>query len=149
MEKAKTEKIEVCKLDLAEGEEVMELGDKVMAALAQQKGKLKKSLFLRGIYNDHIIAKDRESGQLFRFEIKRSEKGAITLANMTEVRPAGHVPMKKADDKTDETEAAGDIYMKPSTMRRGFGGSWTPPRGSSTRCWGPVPAASPALRWTP
>lgn len=95
-------KVQINKLELMEGEEVLELGDKVMSALAQQKGKLKKSLFLRGIYNDHVITKDRETGKLFRFEIKRNSSGGIELTNMSEVRPAGFVPVKQKSEKAED-----------------------------------------------
>lgn len=95
-------KVEIKKLELADGEEVLELGDKVMQALARQKGKLKKSLYLRGIYNDHIIAKDRETGKLFRFEMKRTGGAGIKLTNMQEVRPAGFIPIKQKSEKAEE-----------------------------------------------
>lgn len=77
--------IEIRKLDLAEGEEVLEFGDKVMRALSQSKAKLKKSLRLIGIYNDHIVTRDAESGRLFKMAIAR-EGGAVTLGAPEEVQ---------------------------------------------------------------
>jgi hypothetical protein len=86
--------VEVRKLDLMEGEEVLELGNKVMNALAQNRKKLKRSLSLRGIFNDHIVAKDTESGTLFRIVMKRGDGGAIVLGELEEVRQV-YVSTKK------------------------------------------------------
>ena len=77
--------IEIRKLNLAEGEEVLDVGDKVMRALARSKAKLKKSLRLIGIYNDHLVTRDAETGRLFKMALSR-DGDAIILGSPEEVQ---------------------------------------------------------------
>lgn len=93
-------KVEVKKVDLMDGEEQMQLVDKVIAALAQQNGKLKKSLSLRGIYKDHIVVRDTESSRMYRMKMSRDDSGGVQFEGMEEVK-AVFVPVKA--EKQDHT----------------------------------------------
>jgi len=96
-------KIEVHKVELVDGEELMQMVDKVIAAVTQSKGKLKKSLSLRGIFKDHVVVRDAESGKMFRMKMTRDDKGQVALEGMEEVKQV-FVPVKqKADGAGDHT----------------------------------------------
>lgn len=93
-----TDIVEVTKVDLVDGEELMDLAKKVMAAITQHKGKLSKSLALQGIFKDHIIVRDMEDGKIFRMEMTRSEVGDVALEGLSEVRQV-FVPVKEPSEK--------------------------------------------------
>lgn len=89
------------KVDLVEGEELMDLAKKVMVAITQNKGKTKRSLGLLGIFKDHIVVRDFEDGKLFRMEMKRDDDGNVLLDGMDEVKqtfsPVKPRPSTKAE----------------------------------------------------
>jgi len=95
--------IEINKVDLVDGEELMELARKVQAAITQHKGKLQKSLGLIGIYKDHIVVRDWEDGKLFRMDMKRDDKGEILLADMTPVKQA-FIPVRQKAETVEKAE---------------------------------------------
>jgi len=92
--------IEVKKLELLEGEEVLQVGNKIMQMLTTMKGKVKQNLGLIGVYNDYIIARDRDSGKHFRFTFKRGSKGEIELLDPEEVKSV-FVAVKQKVEKAD------------------------------------------------
>jgi len=93
--------VQVQKVDLVEGEELMDLAKKVMAAITQNKGKTRKSLGLLGIFKDHIVVRDFEDGKLFRMEMKRDDGGNVLLDGMEEVQQK-FVPLKpKVQQKSE------------------------------------------------
>lgn len=96
--------IEIKKLDLIEGEEVLDLGDKVMKALAQSKAKLKKSLRLIGVYNNHVITRDAETGRLFKMDISR-DGSAVVLGSPEEVQQSFST-LKELKEQRSLKEAA-------------------------------------------
>lgn len=94
-------KVEIRKVDLMEGEELQELVKRVIGALGQQKAKLKKSLFLHGIFKDHVIARDFETGAFFKMDMARKGE-EVTLSNMTKVVQtfvAAGAAVKKSEDQ--------------------------------------------------
>lgn len=93
-------KIEVCKVELTEGEELQGMIKKVIDAITRSKGKTKKSLHLAGIYKDHIITRDFESGRFFKMKMER-DGDVIKLSDEAEVRQV-FVPVKQ---KTEKAEA--------------------------------------------
>ena len=86
------------KVELLDGEEMMELAKKIMSAIAQNKGKLNKSLALQGIFKDHIVVRDMETGKMYRMKLARSEGGEISLSGLEQVRQT-FVPVKQAAEK--------------------------------------------------
>lgn len=106
------EYIVVEKIQLADGEELMDLPRKIMAELTKQKAKLKRSLILTHIFGDHIVTRDLETRKRFRLELSRTDGGNIKLGKPEEVRTM-FVPVKqktskaeakKVDVKTGETQ---------------------------------------------
>jgi hypothetical protein len=125
--------VQVQKIDLLDGEELMELAKKVMAAITQHKGRLNKSLALRGIFKDHIVVRDMESGKLFRMNMKRDDAGAVLLDSMDEVRQV-FVPAKTKAEKAVWSGAfvnnlpdSSFLYIAPGGRKDGEGK--TVPRG--------------------
>lgn len=92
--------VAINKVELLDGEELMDLAKKVMAAITQNRGKIKKSLGLVGIFKDHIVVRDFENGQLFRMEMKRDDAGNVQLDGMEEVRQV-FMPLKPKTQKSD------------------------------------------------
>jgi hypothetical protein len=90
-------KVRVYKVDLAEGEELMQLVDKVMSALAQQRAKLKRSLSLRGIFKDFIVVMDVEKRKMYKLSLARSDKGELTIGKEFEEVVQTFVPAKKVE----------------------------------------------------
>lgn len=101
--------VEVNKVEMPEGMEMLDFGGTIMGMLAQAKAKLKKSLMLIGIYNDHIVTKDRETGKLFKMSLATKD-GEIDLGEPVEVRQQfievkakTEKKVKKVDVETGET----------------------------------------------
>ena len=115
--------VQVHKVDLLDGEELMDLAKKVMAAITQHRGKIKKSLALQGIFKDHIVVRDMEDGRLFRMKLARSDKGEINLEGMEEVRQT-FVPVKKVEKS--ETPADLQVVTVPELMLVTEGGKLDP-----------------------
>lgn len=105
--KAMQDKIEINKVELVEGEELMELVDKVYKALAQNKAKTDKSLGLRGIFKDYIITRDAESGQFFQMAITRKGEH-LELGEPVQVRqiyvPVA-APKSEGEEKVEKLES--------------------------------------------
>lgn len=116
--------VQVSKVDLMDGEELMDLAKKVMAAITHHRGKIKKSLALQGIFKDHIVVRDLEDGRLFRMKLSRSDKGEIALEGMEEVRQT-FTPVKKIE-KRDGAETDLQVVTVPELMLVVEGGKLDP-----------------------
>lgn len=108
-EKSMLNKIAINKVDLVEGEELWDLVKKIREALGQQKAKLKKSLFLHGIYKSHIITRDFETGAFFKMDLKRDGE-QVELSNMQEVIMQ-FLPKKKSVEKAEGTTNPEDLRV--------------------------------------
>lgn len=93
-------KVEINKVELLDGEELQTLVKKVVDAITQGKGKTNKSLFLNGIFKDHVITRDWETGKFFKMEMAR-DGDAITLTGSAEVRQA-FVPVGQKVEKAED-----------------------------------------------
>jgi len=90
-------KVEIEKVDLQDGEELMDYVGKVhsaVEALAQvpapwdKKQKIAK-YWLKGIFNGNVVVRERESGKFYRMPLSRSDKGEIKIGpGSEEVRTA-------------------------------------------------------------
>lgn len=89
--------VEVTKVELVEGEELQGLIKKVIDAVGRHKGKVSKSLGLTGIYKDHVIARDFETGRFFRMKMVR-EGADVVLSDAEEVRQV-FVPARQKTEK--------------------------------------------------
>lgn len=97
----KNDFIQIEKVELLDGEELMSLPRKIMDAMGRHKAKLNRSLFLRGIFNKFIIAKDFETGRMFQMDMSRDQDGDILLGNPVEVKQT-FVPVKQAAAKAED-----------------------------------------------
>jgi hypothetical protein len=111
--------VQVSKVDLVEGEELMDLAKKVMAAITQNKGKTNRSLGLMGIFKDHIVVRDFEDGKMFRMEMKRDETGSVLLDGMEEVQQK-FVPVKPKATKEEEEQGKGETTKRDGGLWRGI-----------------------------
>lgn len=81
------EKIYVSKFNLQQGEELKHFIGKVCQAVAARGAELKKNFFTIGIFKDHVIVRDADSGSAFRIPLSQSEGGTIHLkGELEEVR---------------------------------------------------------------
>lgn len=101
------DKIEVRKVELVEGEELQGLVKKVIDAIGRSKGKTTKSIGLTGIYKDHIITRDFESGKFFKMAMERDDAGNVKLGDAVEVKQV-FVPAKQ---KTEKAEDAPEVLV--------------------------------------
>ncbi len=97
---SKQGKVEISKVELLEGEEMQTLIKKIQDAITQGKGKTNKSLFLHGIFKDHIITRDWETHKFFKMELSRDGEG-VKLSSSTEVRQA-FVPIGQKVEKAED-----------------------------------------------
>lgn len=93
--------VEVEKVDLMDGEELMELPRKIMASLTRTKSKLNRSLILTHIFKDHIVTLDIETRKKFMMSMERDDKGAIKLGQPQEVKTK-FVPVKENTTKSED-----------------------------------------------
>lgn len=94
-------KVSIAKVKLQEGEELMDFVNKVMEAVAQNRQKTQRSLFLRGIFKGFIIMRDFESGKFMQAKLTRDKEGLVKLGDPFEVRQT-FVPIASAVDKSEE-----------------------------------------------
>ena len=90
---------------LQEGEELMDFVNKVQDAVAQQREKLQRSVFLNGIFKGFVITRDFESGKFFQSKLGRGTDGLIKLGDPIEVRqtfvPVTQVAKAEGDDEPE------------------------------------------------
>jgi hypothetical protein len=101
---------DVKKLELREGEELMDFVWTMMGAVQTDRiiladGSL--DAWLVGIFNDHIVVEDGNTGRLFRADFTRNEKGEIAFSEPIEVRQV-FVPVErpKEDEGGEKEEKA-------------------------------------------
>ncbi len=92
------ERIEVQKFELTDGQELNDFISMVMKAVTQQRKQLNRSLGLMGIYKNHIITRDMESGKFFKLAMKH-DANAIELGDPAEVRQV-FVPVTNVVEKS-------------------------------------------------
>lgn len=103
--------IEVQKVALREGEELMDFVRAVQMALRQQGHARSASPSLQGVYNGAIVTRDMESGKFFQHTVKREDGGTVELGEPVEVRQVWvPVDTQKEDDK-DEGKAEWSTAM--------------------------------------
>lgn len=94
--------VEINKVELADDEELQTMIKKVMDAVARSKGKTKKSLQLVGIFKDHAITRDFETGKFFKSAMTRDGE-VIKLDEAVEVRQV-FVPVKQKTEKAEDAK---------------------------------------------
>lgn len=90
MSEEKSDFVIVNKIDLAEGEELMTFVDRVLKVVAEKRKELNKNIFLKGIFNDHIVVADGSNGKMFKIALGRAKdaSGVLILGDeQTEVKP--------------------------------------------------------------
>lgn len=102
--------MEIAKVDLKDGEELMDFVNQIRESLTQHGQQTNKSLFLHGIYKGFVIVKDRESGLLFKLEVGRDDQGTLKLGEATPVRQA-FVPLS-----TQKTESETLVAVDGETL---------------------------------
>lgn len=104
-------------LQLTEGEDLMDLINKIREAMAVNRAKMKMSLGLLNIFSDYVIAKDFESNRFFKLELSRDDAGGVVLGDAQEVRQV-YVPMDQ--DKTEKSLELDTIKVEPVSIWRGI-----------------------------
>jgi len=104
-------KILIQKVDLVEGEELQGLITRISNALGQQKAKLKKSLFLYGIFKDHIIARDFETGSFFKLDLTRNKEEVVLGKPVAVVQTFVPKKVQKSEQTQEEkyVDAPSDV----------------------------------------
>lgn len=96
------------RFDLEEGEEFWDFMDKVHAALQILGQQNDRRYWLIGLFDDHIIVEDNNTGKLYKLDMSRNEDGSVALANMTEVK-IQYVPVTEAATRSaDQGEGEGN-----------------------------------------
>ncbi len=108
-------RVGISKLELREGEEVMDFAWTMMSAVQTNRiiladGSL--DAWLTGIFNDHVIVEDGNTGKLFRAEFSRNDEGEISFSTPVEVRQV-FVPVDTPSD--DGGEAVSAAVSKSAT----------------------------------
>ncbi len=102
-------RVELAKVDLREGEELMDFVDKVHAVVAKlaqvpapwdKKQKVSK-YWLRGIFNGSVVVRERETDKFFRMPLSRNDKGDITVGPAKEEVKRAFVPVGSNVAKAD------------------------------------------------
>jgi hypothetical protein len=102
-------RVEIAKIDLREGEELMDFVDKVhkvVANLAQvpapwdKKQKVSK-YYLRGIFNGNVVVRERDTDKFFRMPLSRNDKGDITVGPAKEEVKRAFVPLSSNVAKSE------------------------------------------------
>lgn len=98
--------VRVHKLALREGEELMDFVWTVCDAVQTNRIVLADGsldAWLVGIFDEHVVVEDGNTGRLFRAEFARDDKGEFSFSEPVEVRME-FVPVERTED--DEAEAA-------------------------------------------
>jgi len=83
--------VHVRKMQLREGEELWQFVSALQQAVQTNRIVLADGsldAWLQGIYEDHVIVQDMNTGRLFRADFTRDAKGEFTFAEPVEVRVA-------------------------------------------------------------
>lgn len=96
--------VRVGKLALREGEELMDFVHTMIGAVMTDRiiladGSL--DAWLEGIFEDHVIVRDANTGRLFKAPFERAEDGGIAFSDPVEVRVA-FVEVPKADSEEEK-----------------------------------------------
>lgn len=95
-------------IELREGEELMDFAWTVMAAVQTNRVVLADGsldAWLVGIFSDHVIVEDGNTGRLFKSEFSRDAKGEFTFSEPVEVRQV-FVPVTTASPADGDQVAA-------------------------------------------
>ena len=95
-------RVEVHKVELLEGEELQSFIKALHDALPMQ-------FYLKGVWNSYVIACDRETGKMFKYQFTRTQDGGVELGDGIEVR---HVFAEV--QKSEDEEGAIFIDLKKS-----------------------------------
>jgi len=101
--------VRVGKLALREGEELMDFVHTMMGAVMTDRIVLADGsldAWLEGIFEDHVIVRDANTGRLFKAPFERGADGSIAFAEPVEVRVAFVEVPKAAADGAEEAEKA-------------------------------------------
>lgn len=102
-----TSLVEVRKMQLEEGEELMEAVRKVMEAIRKKGAAMEPPQFLYLVYigqeseKSFCVVQNSESGKHFKMFITRTEEGKVDLSEPQEVRRT-FIPVKQATEKSGE-----------------------------------------------
>jgi hypothetical protein len=92
----------VQKMELLPNEELMDLVDKVCQCVGEFRTKSERKVNLIGIFDDHIVVKDFDTGRCFKMQMERAEDGTVKVdGQMVEVRQT-FVEVGKGKDKDTE-----------------------------------------------
>jgi hypothetical protein len=97
--------VRVNKLALREGEELMDFVHAMIGAVMTDRIVLADGsldAWLEGIFEDHVIVRDGNTGRLFKAPFERGEDGSIAFSEPVEVRVA-FVEVPKAGDETQKS----------------------------------------------
>lgn len=101
--------VEIAKVDLREGEELMEFVGKVHTAVEglatvpapwDKKQKIAK-YWLKGIFNGNVVVRERDTGKFYRMPLSRSEKGDLKIGPSKEEVRTAFVPVSSNVGKAD------------------------------------------------
>jgi hypothetical protein len=100
--------VAVSKLELREGEELMDFVWTMMSAVQTDRiiladGSL--DAWLVGIFNDHVVVEDGNTGRLFRADFSRNDKGEIVFSDPIEVRMV-FVPVESSKEGEEAEKVA-------------------------------------------
>lgn len=97
----------VSKLSLRPGEELMDFVHAVLSAVQTDRVILADGsldAMLHGIFDDHVVVQDLNTGRFFKADFTRTDKGEITFSDPIEVM-ATFVPVESADPSDDAEKA--------------------------------------------
>lgn len=100
--------VQVEKLSLRPGEELMDFVNAMCGAVQTDRiiladGSL--DAWLHGIFDDHVIVQDWNTGRFFKARFERGNDGSIAFSEPVEVRMEW-VPAKPSEGSSDEVERA-------------------------------------------
>ncbi len=102
--------VAVSKVELLDNEEMLVFAEKVIDALETEEAQLSRRPELRGIFADHVIFQDIESGRYYRRALSRANDGDVALGEAVEVRqvfaPVDEPVEKAADNLTREVPSS-------------------------------------------
>ena len=123
-------KIEILRsIPLLEGEEMLEFADEVMKAISRNADMLggePGNIWLRGIYNGFIVARDMGNDRFVRADWKRGKEGDIKLSKPKVVRQAwetvGELPKEGGQQREEAEPTPAEVAEVPEIVevRRSF-----------------------------